>query len=40
MVNAIEKTDGEAHFYFSDMQMGEDNNCTTLWQTINFARRI
>ena len=37
MVKAIEKTRGEARFYFSDMQMGEDNECTTLWQTINFA---
>jgi glycosyltransferase involved in cell wall biosynthesis len=37
MTKAIEKTDGEACFYFSDMQMGENNNCTTLWQTINFA---
>ena len=37
MVKAIEKTHGEARFYFSDMQMGEGNNCITLWQTINFA---
>jgi glycosyltransferase involved in cell wall biosynthesis len=37
MVKAIEKTDGEARFYFSDMQMGEDNNCITLWQICNFA---
>jgi glycosyltransferase involved in cell wall biosynthesis len=37
MVDAIEKTDGEARFYFSDMQMGEGNHCTTLWQTINFV---
>jgi glycosyltransferase involved in cell wall biosynthesis len=37
MVKAIEKTGGEASFYFSDMQKGEDDNCPTLWQTINFA---
>jgi glycosyltransferase involved in cell wall biosynthesis len=37
MAKAIEQTDGEARFYFSDMQMGEDNNCITLWQTINFV---
>jgi glycosyltransferase involved in cell wall biosynthesis len=37
MAKAIEKTDGEARFYFSDMQMVEDNDSTTLWQTINFV---
>ena len=37
MENAIEKTGGQARFYFSDMQMGKDNKSTTLWQTINFA---
>jgi glycosyltransferase involved in cell wall biosynthesis len=37
IAKAIEKTGGRARFYFSDMQMGKDNNCTTLWQTINFA---
>jgi glycosyltransferase involved in cell wall biosynthesis len=37
MTRAIEKTDGEACLYFSDMQMGEGDSCTTLWQTINFA---
>jgi glycosyltransferase involved in cell wall biosynthesis len=37
MVKAIEKTGGEACFYFSDMQRGDGDNCTTLWQTIDFA---
>lgn len=37
MASAIKETDGQARFYFSDMQMGEGNNCTTLWKTINFV---
>ena len=37
MAKAIEKTGGQARFYFSDMQMEKDNQCITLWQTINFA---
>jgi glycosyltransferase involved in cell wall biosynthesis len=37
MANAIKQTDGQARFYFSDMQMGEGNNGTTLWKMINFV---
>jgi len=37
MVEAIEKTNGEARFYFSDIQIGEGADCSTLWHTINFA---
>src|ERR1035437_7346217 len=37
MVAAINETAGAANFYFSDMQMGEGKNATTLWQMIGFA---
>ncbi len=37
MAKAIEKTGGEARFYFSDLQIGEGDNCATLWQMINFV---
>jgi len=37
IAKAIDETRGEACFYFSDMQMGEGNNCTKLWQMINFV---
>ena len=30
MAKAIEKTGGHARFYFSDMQMGKDNQCNPL----------
>jgi glycosyltransferase involved in cell wall biosynthesis len=37
MTKAIEQTEGEAAFYFSDMQMGECDGCTSLWKLANFA---
>jgi glycosyltransferase involved in cell wall biosynthesis len=37
MANAIKETHGKAQFYFSDMQMGEGNNCATLWNTVDFV---
>jgi glycosyltransferase involved in cell wall biosynthesis len=37
MTNAIEQTDGQARFYFSDMQMGATSNDMTLWKATNFA---
>jgi Glycosyltransferases involved in cell wall biogenesis len=37
MTKAIEQTDGEAGFYFSDMQMSERKGCASLWKLANFA---
>jgi glycosyltransferase involved in cell wall biosynthesis len=37
MASALEETGGEARFYFSDMQFGENNHGATLWKRINFA---
>jgi glycosyltransferase involved in cell wall biosynthesis len=37
MTNAIKQTNGQARFYFSDMQMGLTSNGATLWKMINFA---
>jgi glycosyltransferase involved in cell wall biosynthesis len=37
MANALNETGGEARFYFSDMQFGENNHGATLWKMINFA---
>ena len=37
MTKAIEKTEGEAGFYFSDMQMRERDGGTSLWKLASFA---
>ncbi len=37
MTKAIEQTDGEAGFYFSDMQMSERKACASLWELANFS---
>lgn len=37
MAQAIEETDGAGCFYFSDLQLGEHDECVTLWRTTNFA---
>jgi glycosyltransferase involved in cell wall biosynthesis len=37
MTNAIRQTNGQARFYFCDMQMGLTSNGATLWKMINFA---
>jgi glycosyltransferase involved in cell wall biosynthesis len=36
IADAIEKTDGQARFYFSDIQIGTGNECLSLWRMINF----
>lgn len=37
MAKAIEETNGEAGFYFSDMQMTERDGCASLWKLASFA---
>src|SRR5689334_15888034 len=37
LATAIEKTQGQASFYFSDLQMKLRNHETTLWQLANFC---